>query len=58
MNDVVQPIELPNDTEKISVTEMVQYAIDNFSADNNITKDDIEAMLSEHMRTPYSHTKE
>lgn len=46
MNVVVQTIELHDDAEK------VQSAVDKFSTETNIPTDNIEAMLSEHMRTP------
>lgn len=52
MNVVVQTIELHDDAEK------VQSAVDKFSTETNITADDIEAMLSEHMRTSYAHAQE
>lgn len=57
---VVQRGKIPFDivSDKVAAAEKAQSAVDKFFADNNLGVADIEAMLDEHMRTPYVHTKE
>lgn len=50
------PFEIVSD--KVAAAEAAQMAIDKYFADNQMGVSDIEAMLSEHMRTPYSHAQE
>jgi len=50
------PFELVSD--KVAAAENAQMAIDKFFADNKLEVSDIEAILSKHMRTPYSHADE
>lgn len=49
------PFEIVSD--KIAAAESAQTAVDKYFADNNMGVSDIETMLSEHMRTPYSHAQ-
>ena len=42
----------------VTAAEKVQSAIDKFFTDNNLSVTYIEAMLNEHMRTPYKHSQE
>lgn len=57
---VVQRGKIPFDivSDKVAAAEKAQSAIDKFFADNNIGVAGIEAMLNEHMRTPYTHAQE
>lgn len=57
---VVQRGKIPFDivSDKVAAAEKAQSAVDKFFADNNLGVADIEAMLDEHMRTPYVHAKE
>lgn len=50
------PFEVVSD--KVAAAEQAQSAIDKYFADNKMGVADIEAMLGEHMRTPYSHAQE
>ena len=49
------PFEIVSD--KVASAEKAQSAVDKFFADNNLGDADIEAMLNEHMRTPYIHAQ-
>lgn len=57
---VVQRGKIPFDiiSDKVAASESAQSAVDKYFSDNQIGVSDIEAMLGEHMRTPYSHAKE
>lgn len=57
---VVQRGKIPFEvvSDKVAAAEAAQMAIDKYFADNQMGVSDIEAMLSEHMRTPYSHAHE
>lgn len=57
---VVQRGKIPFDiiSDKVAAAEKAQSAVDKFFADNNMDVADIEAILNEHMRTPYVHTQE
>lgn len=57
---VVQRGKIPFDivSDKVAAAEKAQSAVDKFFADNNLGVSDIEAMLNEHMRTPYTHSQE
>lgn len=57
---VVQRGKIPFEvvSDKVAAAEAAQMAIDKYFADNQMGVSDIEAMLSEHMRTPYSHEQE
>ena len=57
---VVQRGKIPFEviSDKVAAAESAQYAIDKYFADNQLGVSDIEALLSEHMRTPYSHAQE
>ena len=48
----------PQTPTHVTAAEEAQSAVDEFIADNNIDVADIEAILSEHMRTPYIHAQE
>ena len=50
------PFEIVSD--KVAAAEKAQAAVDKFFADNNIGVTDIDAILNEQLRTPYTHTKE
>ena len=56
---VVQRGKIPFEviSDKVAAAESAQYAIDKYFADNQLGVSDIEALLSEHMRTPYSHAQ-
>ena len=57
---VVQRGKIPFEvvSDKVAAAEVAQMAIDKYFADNQMGVSDIEAMLSDHMRTPYSHAQE
>lgn len=48
----------PRTLTHVTAAEKAQSAVDELIADNNIDVADIEAILSEHMRTPYIHAQE
>ncbi len=56
---VVQRGKIPFEvvSDKVAAAEVAQMTIDKYFADNQMGVSDIEAMLSEHMRTPYSHAQ-
>lgn len=56
---VVQRGKIPFDivSDKVAAAENAQSAVDKFFADNNLGTTDIEAMLNEHMRTPYTQAQ-
>lgn len=56
---VVQRGKIPFDivSDKVAAAEKAQAAVDKFFADNNIGVTDIDAILNEHLRTPYTHTQ-
>ncbi|MCQ2115979.1 MAG: type II toxin-antitoxin system RelB/DinJ family antitoxin [Bacteroidales bacterium] len=56
---VVQRGKIPFEvmSDKVAAAESAQMAIDKYFTDNHLGVSDIEAMLSEHMRTPYSHAQ-
>lgn len=49
------PFELVSD--KVAAAKQVQSAIDKFFSDNKMGMEEIEAILGEHLRTPYSHAQ-
>ena len=57
---VVQRGKIPFEvvSDKVAAAASAQFAIDKYLADNKMGVSDIEKMLSEHMRTPYSHAQE
>lgn len=57
---VVQRGKIPFDivSDKVAAAEKAQSAVDKFFAVNNLGVEDLEAMLDEHMRTPYTHAQE
>ncbi len=57
---VVQRGKIPFDivSDKVAAAEKAQAAVDKFFAHNNIGVTDIDAILNEHLRTPYTHTQE
>ena len=57
---VVQRGKIPFEvvSDKVAAAESAQFAIDKYFADNKMGASDIEKMLNEHMRTPYSHAQE
>ena len=57
---VVQRGKIPFEvvSDKVAAAESAQSAIDKYFADHQMGVSDIEEMLSEHMRTPYSHAQE
>lgn len=56
---VVQRGKIPFDlvSDKVAAAESAQSAIDKYYSDNKIGVSEIESMLCEHMRTPYSHAQ-
>ncbi|MCQ2110188.1 MAG: type II toxin-antitoxin system RelB/DinJ family antitoxin [Bacteroidaceae bacterium] len=56
---VVQRGKIPFEvvSDKVAAAEVAQMTIDKYFADNQMGVSDIDAMLSEHMRTPYSHAQ-
>ena len=56
---VVQRGKIPFEvvSDKVAAAEVAQMTVDKYFADNQMGVSDIEAMLSEHMRTPYSHAQ-
>ena len=57
---VVQRGKIPFEvvSDKVAAAESAQFAIDKYLADNKMGVSDIEKMLNEHMRPPYSHAQE
>ncbi len=49
------PFELVSD--KVAAAKQTQSAIDKYFSDNNMGVEEIEAILGEHLRTPYSHAQ-
>lgn len=56
---VVQRGKIPFEviSDKMAAAERAQSAIDRYFEENNMGVADIEAMLGEHMRTPYKHAQ-
>lgn len=57
---VVQRGKIPFDivSDKVAAADKAQSAVDKFFTDNIVALSETEDLLNEHMRTPYTHTKE